>query len=99
MEQQDFNLVINPVVLQIIKLKAKVFGTKYLRLNVFLYLLFTLLWTASISIRESNQHGWSYKVALIVVLTILGEITSFHFMWKVGIYKHNFFSVIEKVLS
>jgi len=66
-----------------IKLKANVFGTKYLRLNVFLYLVFTLLWTASISIRENNSHGWTYKVALIVVLTIFGQMVSFHFIWKV----------------
>ena len=82
-DQQDFVLVTNPVVNQMIKLKAKVFGTKYLRLNVFLYLLFTLLWTASISIRETNQFGWTYKVSMIVVLTIFGELISFHFMWKV----------------
>eukprot|EP00111_Clytia_hemisphaerica_P001930 TCONS_00005430-protein len=82
-DQQDFVLVTNPVVNQMIKLKGRVFATKYLRLNVFLYLLFTLLWTASISIRETNQFGWTYKVSMIVVLTIFGELISFHFMWKV----------------
>lgn len=85
-EKRDLELLEHPIILQMIKAKRKHFGNQYLLINNFFHFLFTLIWTASCALRlDDYDHGDISSFTertFALVLTILGQILTFMFMYK-----------------
>lgn len=86
-EKKEYDAVSHPVIINLIEMKRKAYGNKYLLMNIVLNLLFTLLWTVSSSIRietvqPSHTEG---NRGFILIITIFSQLLTFFFMYKLFI--------------
>ncbi|XP_002157093.2 uncharacterized protein LOC100200850 isoform X1 [Hydra vulgaris] len=83
--QQDLSLITHPVTLKLLEVKGK-FSNFYVYLNIFLYLLFTIMWTftATLQLPRSNmvRNENLGKFNAVIVVAVLSYLMTFFFMYK-----------------
>ena len=84
MEQNNLELILDPTILQLLEVKWQLFGSKYILINVIFYLLFTVVWTAAVTITpDFNKKDFSYYT--VAVLNALGMALALLFIYKVRV--------------
>ena len=84
MEQNNLELIIEPTILQLLNVARERFGSKYTKINVIFYLLFTVLWTVAMTLKvDFNKKDVTYHTVL--VLNVLGMVLALLSVYKVSI--------------
>ncbi|XP_057289662.1 uncharacterized protein LOC130612375 [Hydractinia symbiolongicarpus] len=72
-QRRDLNLITHPVILKVIELKSKTFAKKFIRINVGIAFLYTLLWTATILIPSKREGDWSSSNVMQVLTSTFAQ--------------------------
>lgn len=89
--RNDLSLINHPVILELIKLKAHMYGDYWIRIDIILSVLFTVIWTSCASIRvnefdseNSVQPGSHTTRVTVLVLAVIAQLLTFLYMHKVS---------------
>ncbi|XP_057290140.1 uncharacterized protein LOC130612805 [Hydractinia symbiolongicarpus] len=99
-QRRDLNLITHPVILKLIDLKSKKFAKVFIRINVGIAFLYTLLWTATMLIPSKREGDWSSSNVMQVLTSTFAQfiaVYQFYLSLKADQIYQRFISVNAKI--